>query len=294
MRFVTFRRGSRHRLGLLAGDGVIDLQRAETSLPGSLLELMGLGAPGLAGAARVLERWHQGGLDLGSFYRQADVELLAPVPEPSKVVAVGANYWDHCRECNIEPPREPVLFAKFPTSIIGPGATIEWDPGLTSQVDYEAELAVVIGSRARRVTAAAAYDVIWGYTCANDVTARDLQFGDGQWVRSKSLDTFLPLGPAVVTKDEVPHPGDLAIRCRVAGELLQDSRTSEMIFDIPTLVEFISRAFTLLPGDIILTGTPHGTGAFRVPPVFLSHGDVVEVEVEGLGSLRNPCRETRY
>ncbi len=293
MRFVTFRRDSGPRLGLLVGDHVIDLNRADPSLPPNLLDLIIMGAPGLNRAALVLERWAQGrlGSEMANF--QANMEFLAPIPEPSKVVAVGANYWDHCRECHIEPPRQPVLFAKFPTSIVGPGALIDWDPSLTSKVDYEAELAVVIGSPARRVSAADAFDVIWGYTCANDVSARDLQFEDGQWVRGKSLDTFLPLGPALVTKEEVPDPGNLAISCRVGATLLQDSCTSEMIFDIPTLIEFITRAFTLLPGDVILTGTPHGTGAFRTPNVYLSDGDIVEVEIEGLGQLRNRCRESR-
>ena len=275
------------------GDHVIDLNRADPSLPARLLDLTDMGAPGLERAALVLERWSQGQLSPEAAGLQADLELMAPVPEPSKVVAVGVNYLDHCREANIKPPRQPVLFAKFPTSIIGPEAFIEWDPTLTSEVDYEAELAVVIGSRARRVSRAKAFDVILGYTCANDVTARDLQHGDGQWVRGKSLDTFLPLGPALVTKDEVPDPGNLAISCRVGGALLQDSRTSEMIFDIATLIEFITRAFTLLPGDVILTGTPHGVGAYRTPKVFLADGDSVEVEIEGLGVLRNRCLESR-
>jgi 2-keto-4-pentenoate hydratase/2-oxohepta-3-ene-1,7-dioic acid hydratase in catechol pathway len=290
MRFVTFRDDA-PRLGLAAGEQVIDLNRADPSLPADLRAFIEMGEPALRRAAGVLERWRAGRLDAATASLLAKLDLLAPIPTPSKVVAVGANYWDHCRECNLEPPRQPILFAKFPTAIIGPGAAIEWAPALTAQVDYEAELAVVIGRRARRVPAAQAFDVIYGYTCANDVSARDLQFGDGQWVRGKSLDTFLPLGPALVTKDEVPEPGNLGIVCRVGGTSLQDSRTSEMIFDIPTLIEFITTAFTLLPGDLILTGTPHGTGAFREPQVFLSDGDVVEVEIEGLGVLRNPCRE---
>jgi 2-keto-4-pentenoate hydratase/2-oxohepta-3-ene-1,7-dioic acid hydratase in catechol pathway len=287
---VTFRRDSGPRLGVVAGDHIIDLNGADPSLPPSLQELINMGVSGLDAAARVLERWQQGQLRPETAGLQADLELLAPIPEPSKVVAVGVNYRDHCREANIKPPRQPVLFAKFPTSVIGPGAFIEWDPSLTSEVDYEAELAVVIGSRARRVSSARAFDVIWGYTCANDVTARDLQHGDGQWVRGKSLDTFLPLGPTLVTKDEVPDPGNLAISCRVGGAVLQDSCTSEMIFGIPTLIEFITQAFTLLPGDVILTGTPHGVGAYRTPKVFLADGDIVEVEIESLGVLRNRCR----
>lgn len=291
MRFVTYRRNFGPRLGLVAGDHVIDLNAADPVLPSSVQALIEMGEPALQRAAAVLTRWGEGRLVADIVHVQGDVELLAPVPDPSKVVAVGANYWDHCRECNVEPPRQPILFAKFSTSIVGPGALVQWDPDLTSQVDYEAELAVVIGRRARCVSSSKAFDVIYGYTCANDITARDLQSEDGQWVRGKSLDTFLPLGPSLVTRDEVPEPGGLAIMCRVGDRVLQDSSTSEMIFDIPTLIEFTTRAFTLLPGDVILTGTPHGTGAFREPAVFLTTGDVVEVEIESLGVLRNPCRE---
>ncbi|MEJ2735478.1 MAG: fumarylacetoacetate hydrolase family protein [Anaerolineae bacterium] len=293
MHFVTFRQDSNPRLGLLVDDHVLDLNLADPLLPTGLQTCIEMGTPALKRAADVLERWKEGQLASETARPRADLTFLAPIPAPTKVVAVGANYWDHCRECNIEPPRQPILFAKFPTAIVGPEAFIEWDPNLTSTVDYEAELAVVIGRRARRVSAADAFDVIYGYTCANDVSARDLQFGDGQWVRGKSLDTFLPLGPALVTRDEVPDPGHLRISCRIGDRVLQDSSTSEMIFGIPTLIEFITRAFTLLPGDVILTGTPHGTGAFREPKVFLSDGDVVEVEIERLGVLRNRCRESR-
>ena len=292
MRFVTFQHDRDARLGLLAGEQVIDLGSADPQLPSNMLGLLQAGTPALERAATVHQRWAEGQLAPEMALSLAELCLLAPVPDPSKVVAVGANYWDHCRECNLDPPKKPILFAKFPTSVIGPGQTIEWDPELTSKVDYEAELAIVIGRQAHGVPRAKAFDVIFGYTCGNDVSARDLQFGDGQWVRGKSLDTFCPLGPALVTRDEVPNPGKLAIACRVNGTTLQDSTTAEMIFDIPTLIEFITQAFTLLPGDVILTGTPHGTGGFREPNIFLGDGDTVEVEIEGLGVLRNPCRET--
>ena len=291
MRFVTFSRRNHARLGLLADDHVIDLNLADPALPPTMLGFLHMGAPGLERAADLLQRRKAGTLAPDTVYPQAGLSLLAPIPNPSKVVAVGANYWDHCREGNVEPPTKPILFAKFPTSVIGSGESIEWDPSLTARVDYEAELAVVISQRARRVPRARAYDVVFGYSCANDVSARDLQLGDGQWVRGKSLDTFCPLGPELVTKEEVSDPGNLAISCRVNGTALQDSSTSEMIFHIPTLIEFITAAFTLLPGDVILTGTPHGTGAFREPNILLKDGDRVEVEIEGLGMLRNPCRE---
>jgi 2-keto-4-pentenoate hydratase/2-oxohepta-3-ene-1,7-dioic acid hydratase in catechol pathway len=221
----------------------------------------------------------------------SDVTLLAPVPAPSKIIAIGLNYMDHCREGGHEPPKSPVIFTKFPTSVIGPEAAIRWDPALTAKVDFEVELAVVIGRRARRVPACEALACVAGYTVGNDISARDLQFGDGQWVRGKSLDTFCPLGPWLVTPDEVQDPDNLALRCQVNGEDFQDSSTAEMIFRVPALIEFSSRAFTLLPGDVIMSGTPHGVGAFRDPPVFLKDGDRVTAEIEGLGSLSNPCVE---
>jgi 2-keto-4-pentenoate hydratase/2-oxohepta-3-ene-1,7-dioic acid hydratase in catechol pathway len=221
----------------------------------------------------------------------SQVTLLAPLLRPTKVVAIGQNYADHCREQHVEPPKVPIIFCKFPSAIIGPGAVIRWDPALTRQVDYEAELAVVIGRTARHVSAAEALDYVAGYTLCNDISARDLQFGDGQWVRGKSLDTFCPLGPWLVTRDEVADPQALAIRCTINGRVMQDSFTSEMIFRVPELVEFCSRAFTLLPGDVIATGTPHGVGHFRKPPAYLKDGDVVTIEVQDIGQLTNRCVE---
>jgi 2-keto-4-pentenoate hydratase/2-oxohepta-3-ene-1,7-dioic acid hydratase in catechol pathway len=215
--------------------------------------------------------------------------LAAPV-QPSKICAIGLNYLDHVLEGGRKPPERPVLFAKLPTSVIGPGAAIAWEPALSDKIDFEAELAVVIGRSARRVRAADAYDYVFGYTCANDVTARDLQETDGQWVRAKSFDTFCPLGPWIVTRDEVPEPHGLPIRCEVNGETVQASSTDQLIFRIPALIEFLSRAFTLLPGDVILTGTPPGVGHYRTPPRYLRDGDVVAVAIEGIGALVNTCR----
>jgi 2-keto-4-pentenoate hydratase/2-oxohepta-3-ene-1,7-dioic acid hydratase in catechol pathway len=226
----------------------------------------------------------------GLLRRLDSVKLMAPVRNPSKVVAIGLNYRDHAREQGAPIPDSPIIFAKFPTSVIGPGDAIVWDPALTQQVDYEAELAVVIGRRARNVSEADALDFVAGYTCSNDVSARDLQFGDHQWVRGKSLDTFCPLGPVLVTVDEIPDPQDLSVRALLNGEVMQDSRTSEMIFGVRELIAFASRAFTLLPGDVILTGTPHGVGVFRKPPVFLKDGDRIVIEIEKVGRLENVCR----
>ena len=291
MRFLTFCHDQRIRLGLVAGDQVVDLALADPSLPSDVRTFIEAGPPALAGARRVLRRLAAGEVDARAIHRAIDLEMLSPVPHPSKVVAVGVNYLDHCREAGIEPPDSPVLFAKFSTAVIGPAQPIVWDPGLTNRVDYEAELAVVIGTEARHIPAERALDVVFGYTCANDVSARDLQRSDGQWVRAKSLDTFCPLGPHLVTADETPDPGALRIASRVNGATMQNSHTDQLIFRIPTLIEFITRAFTLLPGDVILTGTPAGVGAYRKPALFLQHGDVVEIEIEGLGVLRNPCRE---
>lgn len=219
-----------------------------------------------------------------------NVQILAPIPNPSKVVAIGQNYRDHCLEQNAPIPDRPIIFAKFPTTVIGPGAAITWDPQLTAQVDFEAELGVVIGKRARHVSQAQAFEYVAGYMNGNDVSARDLQFGDRQWVRGKSLDTFCPLGPYFVTKDEVPDPQNLSIRAILNGTVMQDSSTENMIFSVAYLIEFITRAFTLLPGDIILTGTPHGVGVFRDPKIFMKSGDTITIEIEHLGTLSNPCR----
>ena len=224
----------------------------------------------------------------------ADVKLMAPIMNPSKIVAIGLNYMDHVRESGGTVPSLATMFTKYPSSIIGPGDAIRWDPALTSEVDFEAELAVVIGKRARNVKEEDAFEFIAGYMNCHDVSARDLQLKRGdQWIMGKSLDTFCPLGPYLVTSDEIADPHNLSIRCLVNGEALQDSSTKELIFKIPYLIAYLSRGFTLLPGDVITTGTPDGVGAFRDPPVYLKDGDVTTVEVEGLGQLTNPCVEER-
>ena len=208
-------------------------------------------------------------------------------PEPGKLICVGLNYRDHAAEQGAEPPAEPLLFGKFANALSGPGDPIVLPPE-TAHVDAEAELVVVIGARARRVAAADALSLVAGYTCANDVSARDLQRRDGQWLRSKSFDTFCPILPAVVPVETLGDAGDLRIVQRLNGEPLQDSRTSELIFGVRELVAHASSVFTLEPGDIILTGTPAGVGVFRDPPVALKAGDEVEIEIEGIGTLRNP------
>ena len=213
--------------------------------------------------------------------------LDAPLKSPSKIACVGLNYHDHARETGMAAPERPLIFAKFPSSLVGPGAAIEWPDGLTEQVDWEVELTVVIGRRIRHASEREALEAIFGYTVANDVSARDLQFADQQWVRAKSIDSFCPLGPVIVTPDEFGDPQEKRLVTRVNGETMQDSTTAEMIFSVAEIVSFLSRACTLEPGDLILTGTPWGVGGFRDPPVFLKPGDTVEVEVEGVGVLAN-------
>jgi 5-carboxymethyl-2-hydroxymuconate isomerase len=214
-------------------------------------------------------------------------DRLAPVA-PGKIVAIGLNYLDHIRESGAEPPARPLVFAKFPSSVIATGEPIVIEAGVTERVDWEVELAVVIGRAARAVSPEEALAHVSGYTVGNDVSARDLQFSDGQWVRAKSLDTFCPLGPVLLTADEVPDPQALRLSTRVNGELVQDSSTSEMVFGVAELISFCSHSFTLDPGDVLLTGTPWGCGEFMDPRRSLAPGDVVECEIEGIGTLRNP------
>ncbi len=292
MRILTFVHDGQPRLGaLVGGDRVVDLAAAQEAFPGqppAITTVQQLIEAGPAVWARLADDLARA--DLAPFSRPlAEVKRAAPV-QPSKICAIGLNYMDHVLEGGRKPPERPVLFAKMPTSVIGPGDAIRWEPALSDKIDFEAELAVVIGRPARRVKASDAYEYVFGYTCANDVTARDLQDMDGQWVRAKSFDTFCPLGPWIVTSDEIPEPHDLPIRCEVNGETVQDSRTDQLIFRIPALIEFLSRAFTLLPGDIILTGTPPGVGHYRKPPRYLRDGDVVTVTIEGIGALTNVCR----
>ena len=240
------------------------------------------GAPAMQQAQKV----ERGELQPKAKYPLDAVTLLAPVTNPGKIIAVGLNYIDHARETKMEIPQAPILFAKFTTSITGPNAPVVI-PGDDPQVDYEAELAVVMGRRAKGVSEAEAMDYVAGYMPLNDVSARRWQFADKQWVRGKSPDTFCPTGPWLTTREAVSDPHSLAIRMRVNGNTLQDSNTSNLIFKIPFLIHYISASITLEPGDIIATGTPDGVGVFRKPPIFMKAGDVMEVDIEGLGVLRN-------
>lgn len=215
-----------------------------------------------------------------------EVEFLPPVPRPGKIIAVGLNYRDHAAEQGKAAPTEPVVFAKYASAVTGHGCPIVLPPN-SREVDYEAELAVVIGKTARRVARADAYAYVGGYTILNDVSARDMQRQDKQFTRAKSCDTFAPLGPWLVTADAVPDPHALDIRLALNGRVMQASNTREMIFDIPYLIWFLSQAMTLEPGDVISTGTPGGVGVFRRPPVFLQPGDETAITIERIGTLRN-------
>ena len=216
-----------------------------------------------------------------------DAYWFAPVPRPGKLICIGLNYRDHAAESNMAIPKQPIVFSKFSTAVIAPGEPVVL-PATSTQVDYEAELAVVIGRRAKDVTREHALDYVLGYTCFNDVSARDFQFADGQWQRGKSCDTFAPMGPTIVTADEVADPHKLSIKLVLNGQAMQDSNTDQFIFGIPELIEFLSQTITLEPGDVIATGTPPGVGFARKPPVFLKPGDNMEVVIESVGTLNSP------
>ena len=215
-----------------------------------------------------------------------EIELLAPIPRPGKVVCVGRNYAEHAAETGSAVADRPQLFAKWANAVVGPRDAVRY-PTITRALDYEAELVVVVGRRAAHVPEARALDVVLGYTCGDDVSARDLQFGDTQWVRGKSLDSFAPTGPWIVTADEIPDPQDLGIRCTVNGEVRQDDTTAHMVFGVAHLLAFITEAITLDPGDLVFTGTPAGVGHGMVPPRYLSVGDVVRVEIDHVGAIEH-------
>ncbi|MEQ8677755.1 MAG: fumarylacetoacetate hydrolase family protein [Aggregatilineales bacterium] len=219
----------------------------------------------------------------------SDVTLLAPYV-PGKIIGVGRNYADHAKELKNELPTTPLLFAKFPSSVIGTGEAIIWRSAHTTQVDYEGELAVIIGKRASHVSEEDALKHVFGYTIANDVSARDLQDSESQWVRAKGLDTFCPIGPVIVSASAIEDPHKLNIVTKLNDKEMQNGNTSDMIFNIPYLISYCSQSFVLEPGDMILTGTPSGVGKAQKPPRFLKDGDVVTVSIEGIGEISNPCK----
>jgi len=285
MRLVTFGASGQARVGVMADQRILDL----SDLAGSMEELLA-GGDALLEEARsrvdAVSRVSMGGPTI-RMWRSGESRLLAPLLRPGKIICVGLNYADHAAEQGVKPPPTPVIFAKYTNAVVGPEAPIVL-PKASRQVDYEAELAFVIGRRARRVPESEAMRYVAGYTVCNDVSARDFQFGDGQWTRGKTCDTFCPIGPALVTADEVPDPHALDIELRLNGATMQKSNTRQLVFSIPYLVHFLSQSMTLEPGDLISTGTPPGVGCFRKPPVYLKAGDTVEITVERVGTLRNP------
>lgn len=294
MRLITYESGSAESLGIVSGDTFAPLaeiarrfqQDQNASMFSSMASFLTHGHRAMD-AARELH--HRATRDWNEWRPLSQVHLLCPVPRPQKIVAIGLNYRDHAEEARLALPREPLFFAKFTSSINGP-----FDPVIIPrsdpEIDYESELAVVIGQRAKHVSADDAYDYVAGYMVLNDVTARKWQFGDKQWTRGKSCDTFCPAGPWLSTRDEVPDPHHLRVIARLNGRIVQDSDTSNMIFGVPQLIAHISEAITLEPGDIIATGTPAGVGVFRKPPQFLKPGDVIEVKIDALGSIRNTMK----
>lgn len=319
MKLVTFESGKQPRVGAVEGDWIIDVRAAAEALERRRVPRLLTQRSNFKRAARVLleggfaprnmiellargESWWKSlgvvtsalakAIDpakapKGLFTPLARARLMAPIPRPGKITCIGLNYADHAREQGGEPPKRPIFFLKSWNTICGPGDPIRL-PVNSTQVDYEAEFAVVLGQAGKRIPLEKAMEYVAGYTILHDVSARDMQFGDNQWYRGKSCDTFAPTGPWIVTRDEVPDPHNLRISLTLNGQTMQDSNTSNLIFNVPFLVSYLSQSVTWEPGDLISTGTPPGVGVFRKPPVFLKPGDSVSVTVERLGTLTNP------
>jgi 2-keto-4-pentenoate hydratase/2-oxohepta-3-ene-1,7-dioic acid hydratase in catechol pathway len=268
MRLVTFQplgKGATPQAGIVSADRVVGLGR-------DMLSVIASGRPPDSG---------------GPSFELSSVRLLAPIPRPPKFICVGLNYRDHAREAGLEIPSLPTIFSKFSNVVIGPGAPIVL-PKISKRPDYEAEFAFVIGPGGRHIPAASALDHVFGYTIVNDVSARDYQMATSQWLMGKTFDTFAPMGPWIVTRDEIADPHALDVTLEIGGEILQHSNTRELVFGVPALIEFISSVVTLEPGDVVATGTPAGVGFARKPPRYLRDGDDVIVRIQGIGELQNP------
>lgn len=265
------------------GGDIVDLCAGDSSIPSDMRTFIEGGQKTLLAAKSVIDRG-------GSIIPRDSVKIVAPIYNPDKVLCVGMNYKDHCEEQNAPVPIEPVIFNKFPSSIIGPTEDLQY-PEETQKLDWEVELTIVIGKDAKRVQESDAMNYVFGYTVAHDVSARDWQLepgkNGGQWLIGKAMDGFCPLGPAIVMKEDINDPHNLGLRCRVNGVTKQDSNTNQLVHKTAAMVSFISRFMTLRPGDVILTGTPPGVGVFRKPPEYLKRGDVVECEIDGIGKVVN-------
>lgn len=310
MKFVSYKLKEHetvYRIGCLNDEYVLDVQESyreyllshgaqrkidqiDELLPADPSEFFALGKVAIdrakEGYTFVNEQANRGAF----FVEREQVRFGTPLPKPEKIICVGRNYKEHAVEMESDVPEAPVLFAKFANALIGPDDAIE-KPTITDQLDYEVELGIVMGQQAKNVKKSDAYDYIAGYTIGNDITARDLQKRTPQWLQGKTLDRTTPIGPWIITADEVPNPDSLAVRSYVNGEERQNSNTSKFIFDIPTLIEYISKIVTLQPGDIILTGTPDGVGVAMDPPEYLQDGDVVSLYIDGIGRLENKVVE---
>jgi 2-keto-4-pentenoate hydratase/2-oxohepta-3-ene-1,7-dioic acid hydratase in catechol pathway len=283
MRFATIETRTGPKAVVVESRQYIDLQSVNPMVPESLRQILASGPLALKAVQEAARA------PAAKKYDLAGVKLLPPIPDPQKIVCLGLNYADHAKEGGVPIPKDPVLFSKYATALIGHEDAIVLPP-VSKEVDYEAELVIVVGKRGRHLGAGEAMDYVAGYTIGHDVSARDWQLKkDGkQWMVGKTFDTFAPTGPVLVTADEVPNPHSLGIRLRLNGETMQNSTTQQMIFPVSAIVAYLSQVFTLEPGDLIFTGTPPGVGFARQPPVYLKAGDVVEVEIDGLGVLRNP------
>lgn len=319
MKLATYESGAQPRVGVVRDDRVVDVRsvikflgngrvpgsfsqrtnfkRASQSLlnhgsaPSGMIELLGRGEAWRKALGVVTTALAKGlapaDAPRGMFTPLAKVRLLPPIPRPGKITCVGLNYAGHAREQKIKPPENPIFFLKSANTICGPDDPIRLPPNST-QVDYEAEFTVVIGKGGRSIPEDKVYDYVAGYMILNDISARDMQYGDRQWFRGKSCDTFAPTGPWIVTRDEISDPHQLRISLSLNGETMQDSNTSDLIFKVPYLISYLSQSLTWEVGDILATGTPGGVGYYRQPPCFLKPGDTVSVSVEGIGTLKNP------
>jgi acylpyruvate hydrolase len=298
MRLVTYSRMGVPSIGVHLESGILDIPDAASyfgrkyhvhgqSFPTTMLDLLNWES-GIEVVRQIIERYEQTPSGERLLIRNLNsVTLEAPIPRPGKIVAVGRNYLDHVKETGSEIPKFPIVFAKFPSCVIGPNDPIPI-PKISKQVDWEVELAVVIGKICKDVKEDQSLDYIAGYTIINDVSARDLQHSDGQYVRSKSLDGFCPMGPCIITRDELGDGSGLRMTTRINSVIKQESNTSKMSFNVPQIISYLSKSFTLEPGDVIATGTPSGVGFARKPPEFLKPGDEVEQFIEKIGFLRNP------
>ena len=283
MKIATFSVQTEQHIGLVQDDQIISLTAlGPEEFPACMKKFIERGSELRSRAEQLIEQR----VNDDAIFKLSEVKILPPIAKPDKIICVGLNYFDHCKETGMEPPDSPVIFSKYANAIAGHNDAIEI-PINSTEVDFEAELAFVIGREAKHVSEEEANDYVFGYTIMNDISARDLQFQDGQWSRGKTADTFAPFGPVVVTHDEVGDPHNLAISLELNGEIMQDSNTSNLIFTVPKIISFLSQSMTLMPGDLIATGTPPGVGMGRNPKIWLKNGDRMNVSIEKIGTLSN-------